>query len=63
MKYKHYTRWDGKLLKCSCYINNPGCDRYKSCEEVDLTLEPYEGVRECMKERKYIRQHGVMKQK
>ncbi|WP_315076230.1 hypothetical protein [uncultured Clostridium sp.] len=48
MNVKCYTRWKGKELRCLCKKDNPGCDRYKSCEEERVTLDQYKGIRECM---------------
>lgn len=62
-KYEFNTRWDKKTLICACLQGNPACDRYKTCEVLELTLDPYEGTKECMKERSYKRCNGAVKQK
>lgn len=48
MKVKCYMRWRGKELRCFCKKDNPGCDRYKSCEEGKVIIHQYEGIKECM---------------
>lgn len=62
-KYKFNTRWNNKELRCACLYGNPACDRYKTCEVLELTLNPYNDVKECMKERSYKRIGGALRQK
>jgi len=38
------------------------CPRYKECEELEFTLSVYDGIEECMRSRKYKKEHGVVKQ-
>ena len=57
-----YTKWDEQELKCACYIKNPRCKYHKECEELELTLSVYDGIEECMRTRKYKKEHGVIKQ-
>lgn len=57
-----YSHWD-KELKCICLLINPLCDKYKQCEELELTLNIYDGIEECMRQRKYKKERGVIKQK
>jgi hypothetical protein len=61
-KYKFNTRWKDKELKCSCLYGNPTCDRFRSCEVLEFTLNPYDGVEQVMKERSYKRDKGSIKQ-
>lgn len=61
-KYKFNTRWDKKELKCACLYGNAACDRYRKCEVLELTLDPYKDVKECMQERRYKRVGGAIKQ-
>lgn len=57
-----YTKWDSEELECACYIKNPLCDNYKQCEELELKLDKYDGIQECMRQRKYKKERGVIKQ-
>lgn len=52
-KYKFNMRWDKKELKCACLYGNAACDRDKTCEVLELTLNPFDGAKECMKGRSY----------
>ncbi|TCO69515.1 hypothetical protein EV214_13139 [Marinisporobacter balticus] len=61
-KYKFNTRWNEDELKCACLFGNPGCDRFKTCETLELTLNPYGDIEECMKARKYKRKKGALRQ-
>ncbi|WP_373899293.1 hypothetical protein ACER0A_002145 [Haloimpatiens sp. FM7315] len=47
-KYKFNTRWNKSILKCACLFGNPACDRYRKCEVLELTLEPYADIEKCM---------------
>ena len=62
MKILLYTKWINNELNCACYIKNPLCDKYKECEELELILNVYGGVEECMRQRKYKKKGGVIKQ-
>ena len=62
-KYKFNTRWDKDTLKCACLFGNACCDRFKKCEVLELTLNPYDNLKECMEERSYKRVKGVLRQK
>ena len=62
VRINFYTRWEDKELKCACYIKNPLCTQCKQCEELELILQVYDGIEECMKQRKYKKEHGVIKQ-
>lgn len=57
-----YTKWDLGELECACYVKNPLCEKYKQCEELELTLSVYYDITGCMKHRKYKKQSGVIKQ-
>jgi uncharacterized membrane protein len=57
-----YSKWDVDKLECVCLLSNPLCDRYKQCEELDLVLNVYGDIEECMRNRKYKKEHGVVKQ-
>lgn len=63
LKFIFYTKWEDNNLVCSCYIKNPQCDNYKSCEELEFILDTYDGIQECMNNRKYKRERGVIKQR
>lgn len=58
-----YSKWDVDELECACLLSNPLCDRYRECEELELILDTYGGIEECMRNRKYIKEHGVIKQR
>lgn len=58
VRYKFNTRWNGKVLRCACLFGNPCCDRYKTCEVLDLTLSQFDGIEEVMKARSYKRTKG-----
>jgi hypothetical protein len=62
MKFKFLTEWSEKELVCCCLVKNK-CDKNHNCEELEFTLNPYEGVVECMKERSYRRVRGALKQR
>jgi hypothetical protein len=62
MKYKLLTEWKEKELICCCLVNNKCC-KHNVCEELEFTLDPYEGVVECMKQRSYRRVRGALKQR
>ena len=62
-RYKFNTRWNGKELRCACLYGNACCDRFKTCEVLELTLHEFEGIGECMKARKYKREKGAIRQK
>jgi hypothetical protein len=63
-KYEFNTRWDKDILICACLQDNPCCDRYKTCEVLELTFNPYDGVKDCMGQRKYKRnKRGAIEQR
>lgn len=62
-KYEFNTRWNKDILICACLRDNPCCDRYKTCEVLELTFNPYDDVKECMNERSYKRSGGAIKQR
>ena len=58
------SNWEGQELKCACLFNNPLCVNHKKCEEIELTLSPYEDLEQYMRERRYTRaKGGAIKQK
>ena len=61
--YVFLSKWDGQELRCACLFHNPLCSDNKGCEEIELSLLPYEDVVECMKARRYQRANGAIKQK
>ena len=62
-KYVFYSKWDKLNLKCACLFHDPLCDKYKTCEEVELLYSPYEDIEEAMtKQRVYKRVKGSMRQ-
>lgn len=63
-QYIFLSNWDGQDLKCACLFHNPCCTNVpKVCEEIELTLAPYEDLERCMKARKYKRNsRGALEQ-
>lgn len=61
--YIFLSKWDGQDLKCACLFHTPLCKDNKECEEIELSLLPYEDVVDCMKARRYKRVNGALKQK
>lgn len=62
-QYVFLSNWTGRDLKCACLFHNPLCEEYKKCEEIELTLSPYEDLETCMRERRYQRINGALRQK
>ncbi len=62
-KFPFYTKWNKYEMLCACMLHNPICDKFKQCEELELTLKPYDDIKEVMRERKYENECGVTKQK
>lgn len=57
------TYWRDKEVVCCCPIKNQ-CNKNHNCEKLEFTLDPYEGVENCMKERSYKRvKGGALRQK
>ena len=50
-----YTRWSKHNLECACSFFNPLCEKWKECEEMEVTLNPYQDLEECMSQRRYKR--------
>ncbi|WP_180270956.1 hypothetical protein [Clostridium tertium] len=50
-------------MECACLFHKPKCKDNKGCEEIELSLLPYEDVVECMKARRYERRKGSLRQK
>lgn len=64
-KYLFLSRWNKEnkeILICACLKSNPCCDRFKTCEEVELTLDPYDDIEIVMKEKAYKRINGALRQ-
>ena len=62
-KYVFLSNWDRYYLKCACLFHNPLCENHKNCEEIELTLAPYDDIETCMRERRYERKNGALRQK
>lgn len=62
-QYVFLSNWQGQDLKCACLLHKPLCDKHKECEEIELSLLPYEDIKECMKERSYKRVKGALRQR
>lgn len=61
--YIFLSKWNGEELKCACLFYNPLCRHNKECEEIELSLLPYEDLETCMKARRYKRKNGALRQK
>lgn len=57
-----YTRWNKHNLECACSFFNPLCEKWRECEELEVALDPYQDIEECMRQRKYKRDNGRLKQ-
>ncbi|MGM8223359.1 hypothetical protein [Clostridium perfringens] len=58
------SRWNGWEMKCACLQGNPLCECYKECEEIEVTIKPYQDIEECLRnQRKYKRVNGALRQK
>ncbi|WP_234885112.1 hypothetical protein [Clostridium tarantellae] len=59
------TKWNEKNdMVCGCLLSNPLCSRCKDCEELEVTINPYEDIEECLKnQRAYKRIQGSLRQK
>lgn len=62
-EYVFLSNWVGQDLKCACLFHNPLCKDNKKCEEIELTLAPYEDLETCMKERSYERRNRALRQR
>jgi hypothetical protein len=64
-KFIFLTKWDKHDMKCACLQMNPCCDKYRECEEIELTLNPFDDIEECIRNQKaYIRtKGGALKQR
>ena len=58
-----YTNWENGELKCACSFFNPMCEKFKTCEELEVKYNPYEDIEECMGHRSYKKVNGVIKQR
>ena len=62
-QYVFLSNWDRHDLKCACLFHNPCCNEVpKNCEEIELTLKPYEDIEECMRANRYKRVDGALRQ-
>lgn len=50
--YVFLSKWQGQDLKCACLFHNPCCEDNKECEEIELSLLPYQDLEECMKNKR-----------
>jgi hypothetical protein len=62
MKVKLLTKWKDKELVCCCPVINK-CNKEHGCEELDFTLNPYDGIKECMGHDAYKRCNGRVQQR
>lgn len=63
-KYVFLSNWDRHNLKCACLFHNPCCKKVPTeCEEIELTLNPYDDIETCMRARRYKRNsRGALEQ-
>ena len=61
-KYKLNTRWNKEGLRCVCLFGNPCCDRFKTCDVLEFTHNPFSDIKECMKGNSYKRCNGAIRQ-
>lgn len=58
------SKWDKWEMKCACLHSNPLCRCYKECEEIEVTIKPYQDVEECLRnQRSFKRHNGALRQK
>ncbi|MBU3227370.1 hypothetical protein [Clostridium algidicarnis] len=51
-RYKLNIRWNRDALRCMCLYGNSYYDRFiKTREVLELTLDSYKEIEECMKDR------------
>jgi hypothetical protein len=62
MKVKLFTKWKDGEIVCTCPLINK-CNKDHGCEELDFILDPYAGIKECMKHSSYERVNGKVHQK
>lgn len=62
-QYVFLSQWTGQELKCACLFHSPCCIDNKGCEEIELSLLPYDDIETCMKARRYERRNGAIRQK
>ncbi|MCM8710528.1 hypothetical protein M2651_05745 [Clostridium sp. SYSU_GA19001] len=62
-KYIFLSKWNKHDMLCACLQLNPCCKDTKQCEEIELTLNPYDDIEEVMRERKYKRHRGALRQR
>lgn len=62
MRYTFRTKWESNQVVCICTLGKR-CIHANDCEELEFKLNKYDGIKECMDQRKYKREKGAMKQK
>lgn len=62
MKQTFRTKWEDNEIACICTLKKK-CIHAKACEELELKLNTYDGIKECMSHRRYRKENGVTKQK
>jgi len=62
MKHTFRTKWEDNSIACICTLSKK-CSHAKECEELEFKLNKYDGIKECMSQRKYRKENGVYKQK
>ena len=50
--YVFLSKWEGQNLICACLFHNPLCSYCKECEEIELSLLPYQDLEECMRNKR-----------
>lgn len=58
------SKWNENDMICACLALNPLCSNCVECEELEVTIKPYDDVEECLKnKRAYKRHNGALRQR
>ena len=58
------SKWTKNELLCACLFFNPLCSCNKECEEIEVTIKPYDDIEECLRsKRTYKRHNGALRQR
>ena len=56
-----WNKWD---MVCACLQCNPLCKNHNECEEVEVTIKPYDDVEECLRNARGCKRHnGALRQR
>lgn len=60
------TKWDSDIdsMICACLFSNPLCSNCSNCEELEITINPYDDIENVCREHrnKYKRVHNRLRQ-